>query len=144
MANRVGCDYGTRGAFTEQVKDFVWHSGQQAAVTMVVNALFMFLLGEEDVVPGLINGGVTALSINTVHKLSHMVEKETSDETAKGKFVRLALLAVVNYFAVSYISKELGYKLTTRNILEQTAFSYVGILSMSYYLKVQAERARRG
>ena len=143
MVFYIGCDYGTREAFTEQAKQFVWHTGQQAAVAMVVNALFMYLIGEEDVVPGLINGGVTAISINTVHKLSHMVCKENSDETPTVKFLRLAFLAGVNYFAVSYISKELGYKLTNRNILEQTAFSYGGILSMSYYLRVQAERERK-
>ena len=144
MANRVECDYGTLGATREQVKQFVWHTAQQAAVAIVVNALFMYLLGEEEgIYAGLINGGVTALSINTVHKFSHIVWKEKPNEATKVKFIRLCCLAIVNYLAVSYFSSYLGYDLTRQKIFEQMAFSYVGILGMAYYLNAQTHKNRR-
>ena len=104
MANRIGCDYGTRGAFCEQAKQFVWHTGQQAAVAMVVNALFMYLLGEEDVVPGLINGGVTALSINTVHNL----EKQQLEKACIQKLqTKKSQLWHKKHFAWDYLSCDL-------------------------------------
>ena len=142
MANQVRCEYGITTSFGEQVKQFAWHTGRHAAVAMTVSALFMYLLGEDDVTPGLINGGATALSLGVVHKLYHMTGKEHSSKDFKYQLATTGALALVNYFAVTYISKSLKYELAARDMLQQTAFSYIGILSLAYYLKTQADRRR--
>jgi hypothetical protein len=146
MASLTGCLYAQEGSVAEKLQEFAWHTGQQAAVAMVVNALCMYLLGEEDVTPGLINGAMTAVSINTVHKLTHTLWVKKRGESQYAKTGRqacyLALLGVVNYYSVSHLSKYFGFKLSNQNILEQTVFSYIGVLSLNYYLNIQAQRNR--
>lgn len=147
MTSSFVCNYSTRGSVGEQFKHFVLHTGRHAIIAMGVNALFMYLLGEEDLLPGAINGGATALSINATHKFVCCVwPKETSkDSGSKKSFketlhdtARLTLLIFVNYIVVCRSYEFFDYHLKTRNLIEQTVFSYIGILGMTKYLKAQA------
>lgn len=139
MANHVGCDYCCKGSISEQVKGFTWQTGQKAAIACVVSSLFLFLMGEEDIVPGVINGAATAFSIGVVDKAGHIVLKDGSDETIK-KVVLLVSLVATNYFAVTFALKKSGYNLPDHVILQQTAISYLGIYGMAYYMQAQADR----
>ena len=140
MAYSLVCHYSTRGSVGEQCKHFLLHTGQQATVAIVVNALFMYLLGEEDLFPGVINGAAATLSINLAHKCVCCVYPKKTHQGVWNDAVRLMLFAFVNYVVIPRSYHFFNYRPKMRPLLEQTAFSYMGILGMQHYLEKQAKR----
>ena len=110
MASSSACNCSTQSSVGAQFKHLILRTGKQAAIAITVNAVFMYLLGEEDLIPGVINGGATALSLNLTNKVVYCVwPKEASNliktvetsksseskKTSKETFHEMACLALV-------------------------------------------------
>jgi len=132
------CVLGGKGTFPELVEEGMT-GACFAASAVCVNALVLYLMGIEDITPGVINGGISGFAPFIVHRLRHaltdskVVKEWKCDDRLKNMLTQL----VLSVGASAALLKYHGYPLKKWEIARMQTDSILAMVGTSkYYLNV--------
>ncbi len=131
------CTYNLTKPASEQVESFVWHTGGHMVVAGVINGLALYLVGSEDVVPGILIGGAAGLSVNLTHKVIHVIGIENKDGCSLPFGLDLVLAAAFTYVIASALLEVFEYETGAMETAKLSAFGLITIAMANQFQKDQ-------
>lgn len=91
------CTYSLARSSKEQLESFIWNTGRHVVVAAVVNAFFLYLMGQEDPIPGILVGSAAGLSQNLSHKTAHVLTRRRKETCHLPFELEIMIAALLTY-----------------------------------------------
>ncbi len=100
-----------------------------------LNGIALYLIGAEDVVPGIIIGGAVGLSVNLAHKTAHLVGIEDKNGCYLPKRLDIVLVALLTYEVARDLLRVFEYRIGTGKIIKLGVAAIATIAAVNKYQK---------
>lgn len=124
------CTYSLARPGNEQFESLVWNTGSHIVVAGAVNGLFLYLLGREDFLPGILIGAAAGLSQNISHKVAHVLTSREKERCHLPFAMEIVLAALLTYDIGRKLLQVFEYDYGRVEVLKLLA---VGMVSIAAY-----------
>lgn len=133
------CTYSLSRSGKEQFESFIWNTGSHIVIASVVNGFFLYLMGKEDLFPGILVGATAGLSQNMSHKTAHVLTSRGKEKCHLPLTMEVVIAAALTYGMARKMLRIFEYDLGKGKIL---TLQTVGMISIAFYNYNQKEQGK--
>ena len=104
-------------------------------IAAAANGIALYLIGVEDVVPGILIGGAAGLSANVTHKAAHLIGIENKNGCHLPVGLDIVLSAILTYGIARDLLKVFEYKMGAGEIIKLKVIAMITIAAANKYQK---------
>lgn len=132
--NCRNCTYSLSRPGQEQLESFIWNTGAHVLIASTVNGFFLYLMGKEDILPGILVGASAGLSQNFSHKTAHALTIRRRESCHLPFALEMIIAAALTYQIAKTLLQIFEYELGKREILK---FQSMGMIVIALYHRSQ-------
>ncbi len=124
------CTYSLTRSSHEQFESFIWNTGSHVVIAAVTNGLALYLMGQEDLLPGILVGASAGLSQNLSHKTAHVLSKNRTETCHLPFGLELIFAAGLTYGIAKGLLRIFEYEFGR---MDRLKLQSIGMLSIAFY-----------
>ncbi|MCB1071726.1 MAG: hypothetical protein KDK96_01340 [Chlamydiia bacterium] len=124
------CTYSLARSKEEQLESFIWNTGSHVVVAAAVNGLSLYLMGHEDLLPGILVGASAGISQNLSHKTAHVLTARRKESCHLPFALEIMIAAVLTYGIAKMLLRVFEYNFGRGDLLKLQS---IGMVSIAFY-----------
>jgi hypothetical protein len=133
------CTFSLTRSGREQFESFVWNTGIHVVVAGAVNGVFLYLMGKEDLLPGILVGASAGFAQNITHKTAHVLTSRGREKCHLSYAMEVIIAAALTYGIACGLLRAFEYDFGKGEVLKLQTVGMISIAFYNYHQKGQGK-----